>query len=228
MTGSVCRARLVASVTSDTPVDLGDFLLTLPQGTPAASSAHYESTLPRRLGIQIPAQISYAVLGYQTAQNHRSYGGTLRLMGNIASYDYLWNQIRVQGGAYGTGLQASRLGDVFCYSYRDPSPARSLGVYRSLSQFFTDFQKSPESLISSVRSRIRIRCFLPPMPAAWQMPTGSSMSRQKTFCGNVRNSFPLQRTACPTGSRSLIRWRRRALYASSVMKPLSRPVRMNI
>ena len=154
MTGSVCRARLVASVTSDTPVDLSDFLSALPLGTPVASSAHYESTLPRRLGIQIPAQISYAVIGYQTAQNHRSYGGTLRLMGNIASYDYLWNQIRVQGGAYGTALQASPSGDVFCYSYRDPSPARSLGVYRSLSQFFTDFQKSPESLTKYITSTV--------------------------------------------------------------------------
>lgn len=154
MTQSLCRERLTASLTAESPLDLSDFLETLPAGTSAPAKAHYESPLPKRLGIQIPAQVSYAVLAYQASCDSYSYNGTLRLLGNVVSYDYLWNQVRVQGGAYGVGMLPRPSGNLFCYSYRDPSPARSLAVYRAISDFIKELQSAPESLNKYIISTI--------------------------------------------------------------------------
>ena len=43
------------------------------------------------------------------------------VLGNILSADYLHNQIRAKGGAYGAGVKFSMSDDVVTYSYRDPN-----------------------------------------------------------------------------------------------------------
>ena len=42
------------------------------------------------------------------------------LAARILSYDYLWSEVRVKGGAYGAGFQTTRAGVCRFYSYRDP------------------------------------------------------------------------------------------------------------
>ena len=78
------------------------------------------------------------------------YGGNtfnrLRIVLEIIN-SCLWNSIRVQGGAYGAGMNADRSGSLYCYSYRDPSPGRTLDVYRQLAGFLRSFPESGESLV---------------------------------------------------------------------------------
>ena len=62
------------------------------------------------------------------------------------SYGYLWGAVRVQGGAYGVGLFARPNGTVGYYSYRDPSPVRSVSCYKQTSQFLRDFAESGEDI----------------------------------------------------------------------------------
>jgi Zn-dependent M16 (insulinase) family peptidase len=59
----------------------------------------------------------------------------MRVVRHIVSYDYLWNNIRVLGGAYGAGFVTRKAGEIFCYSYRDPSPERSLEIYKGVPAF---------------------------------------------------------------------------------------------
>lgn len=61
--------------------------------------------------------------------------GSFALLSKLVSLDYLWNEVRVQGGAYGAGLGVSSGGSLFCYSYRDPDPARSLDIYDKIPQY---------------------------------------------------------------------------------------------
>lgn len=89
----------------------------------------------RREGIVIPADISFAALGGNLLAYGGQYSGALRVLGRITSLAYLWNVIRVQGGAYGTGLAVGDSGNACFYSYRDPSAARSLGCYRGAADF---------------------------------------------------------------------------------------------
>jgi Zn-dependent M16 (insulinase) family peptidase len=57
----------------------------------------------------------------------------------VLSFDYLWNEIRVQGGAYGTGLINDKIGNIIFYSYRDPSVVRSIDIYKKTIEFIHSF-----------------------------------------------------------------------------------------
>ena len=85
------------------------------------------------MGIRIPAQIAFAVKGYHLLNTDTKMNGSLRIASNIISLDYLWNIIRVQGGAYGAGFPVGRDGGMILLFLSDPSPARSLQVYDALS-----------------------------------------------------------------------------------------------
>lgn len=154
MASSVCASRLTVSITEDSETDLGGFIEKFSVGTAVAQDAAYETALPKKLGIRIPAQVSYACTGYHLSRCKESYNGTIRLLGNILSLSYLWNAVRVQGGAYGAGMQSGRGGSLFCYSYRDPSPARTLRVYRGMADFVKTFRESGENLDKFIISTI--------------------------------------------------------------------------
>ena len=55
------------------------------------------------------------------------------------NFSYLWNEIRIQGGAYGCGFSARDDGDLFFYTYRDPQPGRSLNVFDKAVDFVRNF-----------------------------------------------------------------------------------------
>ena len=151
---AVCTARLTLSVTEDERTDVTGLIARIPAGTPVAAAAAYKSSLSNKLGIRIPAQVSYACTGYHLNASGREYNGTIRLLCNILGLSHLWNSVRVQGGAYGAGIQSGRSGGMFCYSYRDPSPARSLGVYRTMADFIRAFKDSGEALDKFIISTV--------------------------------------------------------------------------
>ncbi len=88
-----------------------------------------------REGIAVAAQTSFAVLGGFTPEYH----GAFAVLRNLCSYEYLWNKVRVQNGAYGSGFLARVSGVLADYSYRDPKPARSLSVYRGMTDFVRSY-----------------------------------------------------------------------------------------
>ncbi len=100
----------------------------------------------RREGIVIPADVSFAALGGNLLPYNGRYSGSLRVLARIASLSYLWNAVRVQGGAYGTGLSIGDSGNACFYSYRDPSAARSLDCYRQTAGFVRQFCAAPPDL----------------------------------------------------------------------------------
>lgn len=57
----------------------------------------------------------------------------------ILSYDYLWNNVRVKGGAYGCSGGFQRNGNVFFASYRDPNLSGTLDVYRNCPEYIRNF-----------------------------------------------------------------------------------------
>ena len=151
---AVCRGRMVVSLTEETPSDPASFIARFPEGTKAPASVSYTTALPRKLGIRIPAQVSYASIGSHLTRAGMGYNGTARLVSNILSLSCLWNEVRVQGGAYGAGMRMGRSGGLVTYSYRDPSPERSLGVYRSMSQFVQDFAAAAPDITGFIISTV--------------------------------------------------------------------------
>ena len=136
---SVCRQNAIIGVTADSYPDLSKLMEKLPDGEAMPDKVHYESELPRRMGIEIPAAVSFAVTSYDLKSDGHKMSGNFQVAANIISLSHLWNSIRVQGGAYGASMSAGRTGSLFCHTYRDPSPGRSLGIFRTTSDFLKDF-----------------------------------------------------------------------------------------
>lgn len=55
-------------------------------------------------------------------------------------YEYLWNNVRVKGGAYGCMSSFGKSGDCYFVSYRDPNVEKTLQVYRQAAEFIRNFQ----------------------------------------------------------------------------------------
>lgn len=67
------------------------------------------------------------------------YTGALRLLRVILSYDYLWINVRVKGGAYGCMNTFLRSGESYFVSYRDPNLSDTLGVYDRIPEYIKNF-----------------------------------------------------------------------------------------
>lgn len=133
-----CTSRLTVSVTGTDPnaaaMITNKLSAQLCQGN-AGEKYNIHPWGKRKEGIAIPADISFAVKGGTILDNGGTYNGILPLASRIIGLGYLWNTIRVQGGAYGAGLIARNTGLACCYSYRDPNAARSLEQYDGAAEF---------------------------------------------------------------------------------------------
>ncbi len=133
-----CKNRLTVSITG-TAENAADVMAEgLVKALPAGSLGAPVALKPwgkRREGIAIPADISFAVKGGSLLDAGGSFNGRVPLASRIIGLAYLWNTIRVQGGAYGAGLIARPSGLACCYSYRDPNAARSLEQYEGSADF---------------------------------------------------------------------------------------------
>lgn len=94
-------------------------------------------------GLITPGQVQYVV---QEGIFDVPYTGVMRVARQILGLEYLWNRLRVQGGAYGAFADFSPLGILYMASYRDPNLASTLETYAQVADYLEHFQSSPEEL----------------------------------------------------------------------------------
>ena len=139
------KERYMLSVTSqDKEAIVEDVLKDAPSGETGEASLK-QPLGHRREGIAVPANISYAAKSALLSEDVRNMG-VMYLISNILTYDYLWNNIRVKGGAYGCGFRCGLSKAASFYSYRDPSPANSLRIYEEVTDYLKDFCDHTESI----------------------------------------------------------------------------------
>lgn len=130
-----------------------------------------------RVGIAIPAQIAFALEGSNLRTLGVPFDGAGQVARNILNYEYLWNVVRVQGGAYGVGLilrAGSR--DAMLYSYRDPSPARTLGCYAKGADFLREFAASGRALTKYIIGAVGVTDPLLSPRAAGELSTTKELT----------------------------------------------------
>ena len=133
----VTRGRAILTVSGEKKAELARAIITaLPEGD-APVSKRIAPFGARREFIKIPSKVAYAVTGARLPEA-RAAVGPLRVVRSILSYEHLWHAVRVSGGAYGTGFVTRKNGVLSFYSYRDPSPARSIGCYAESSQYLRE------------------------------------------------------------------------------------------
>ena len=72
--------------------------------------------------------------------------GTWQVASQILSYGYLWNEVRVKGGAYGTGFRRSNLGLPQFYSFRDPNVDETLARYEAAGEWLGTWDGDQDEL----------------------------------------------------------------------------------
>jgi presequence protease len=74
------------------------------------------------------------------------YTGTLQVLKTIVGLDYLWNQVRVMGGAYGVMSSFGRDGNAYIVSYRDPKLKETLDIYDSVEKYIREFNADEKTI----------------------------------------------------------------------------------
>ena len=110
----------------------------LPDGSVGEAVKHSPLSLGKE-GIAIPSRIAFTALGFPIPKS--KYTAAYETVKTVLNYEYLWNEIRAVGGAYGAG-ESLRDGYGAFYSYRDPSPKRSLEKYLDVPAFLDEFAKN--------------------------------------------------------------------------------------
>lgn len=85
------------------------------------------------------SQIQYVAKTGDFVCEGYEYTGALRLLRIILSYDYLWINVRVKGGAYGCMNTFLRSGESYFVSYRDPNLSDTLDVYDRIPEYIKNF-----------------------------------------------------------------------------------------
>lgn len=78
------------------------------------------------------------------------FKGNVIIMLSLLNYDYLWNNIRVKGGAYGCGSIILDDGLYGFYSYRDPNLINTYNIYKSVKDYIVNLNLSNEDLNKAI------------------------------------------------------------------------------
>ena len=140
-----CQSRLLIGFTADTDsyhraaIQLGDFLKVLPVGEAAGASAAFVPE-KKNEGFTDASAIQYVARSGDFAAHGFEYTGALHILKMILSYDYMWINIRVKGGAYGCMSSFLRSGESYFTSYRDPNLRKTNEVYDKIPEYLREFQ----------------------------------------------------------------------------------------
>lgn len=97
-------------------------------------------------GFKTSGKVQYvAAVGMYLDDNH-PYAGTLKILNVIMGYDYLWNNVRVLGGAYGCFSSFFRNGETAFVSYRDPNLKGTVDIYNKAADFVADFDADERTM----------------------------------------------------------------------------------
>lgn len=99
----------------------------------------------------LPAQVNYIGQGLNLYEQGYTYHGSLQVILKYLRTGYLWEEIRVKGGAYGAISSFDRLAGTLCFvSYRDPNVERTLEVYGRIGEHLAKLKLDPMQLESSI------------------------------------------------------------------------------
>lgn len=90
-------------------------------------------------GFKTSGQVQYVARTGNFVKKGFTYTGALEILKVALSYDYLWINLRVKGGAYGCMSGFKRSGESYFVSYRDPHLRRTLEVYEGVPEYVRTF-----------------------------------------------------------------------------------------
>ena len=120
----------------------------------------YEEGKPDLLNIELKNSGSEAfttagmvnyVARFGNYKNHgHKFNGYMVVLRTLLNYDYLWNNIRVKGGAYGCGSIFGNSGIIGLYTFRDPNLSASDEVFKGIPEYVRNYEADEREMTKSV------------------------------------------------------------------------------
>lgn len=146
--------KLILSVTDDQKVEsvfeeeIKEFISHLSK----KAEGTYEG-LPAEIlneGFATASQVQYVATAGNFVDAGMAYHGALKVLQMMFSYDYLWENIRVKGGAYGCMCSFARNGDGYLVSYRDPNLMETYEIYKKARDYVADFYADDRTMLKYI------------------------------------------------------------------------------
>ena len=100
----------------------------------------------RNEGFKTSSKVQYVARVGNFIDGGAEYNGALQILKVILGYDYLWQNIRVKGGAYGCMSNFNRIGEAYMISYRDPNLEKTMEVYEGVVEYLENFDVSDRDM----------------------------------------------------------------------------------
>ena len=145
------KKNLVAAVTcSDKDFDsyaagLESFSSAMPEGTGELKEWKFDFA-KKNEGLLSASKVQYVLEGYDFKKLGYDYNGKMRVLNQVLSTDWLQNQVRVIGGAYGGFCGFSSSGNAYFASYRDPNLKETLDIYARTPEYLNEFNADDKAM----------------------------------------------------------------------------------
>lgn len=149
------RANMLVNYTADDKgyEQLPQNLKLLADKLPQGSGEKHAFTHPVKNvneGLKTSAQVDYVARCGNFRDAGLEYTGALKILQIILSYDYLWLNIRVKGGAYGCMSGFGRSGEGYLVSYRDPNLKETNDIYEGIPAYLEAFDPDERDMTKYV------------------------------------------------------------------------------
>ena len=149
------RSNMMVNYTADDKgyEKLPEALKLLAEKLPEGSGEKYAFTHPVKNaneGLKTSAQVDYVARCGNFRDAGLKYTGALKILQVILSYDYLWLNIRVKGGAYGCMSGFGRSGEGYLVSYRDPNLKETNDIYEGVPAYLEAFDPDDRDMTKYV------------------------------------------------------------------------------
>ncbi len=102
--------------------------------------------LPESEAFLTAGNVQYNAKGGKVKFDENTNYGALSVLKTLLSMDYLWNKVRVLGGAYGVNFSFNRLGDIVMSSFRDPNLDKTFENYDKSVDYIKNLNLEPEEI----------------------------------------------------------------------------------
>jgi len=148
--GMICNITLDAANWARLQPQVSGFLQSFPSG-PLELATWQPDTERKPEGLSMPSQINFVGKGANLYQAGYQLKGTAFVINNHLNGTWIWEKVRVQGGAYGGFTIFDQNSGMFTFlSYRDPNLARTLDVFDQTSQFLRQLDLDESELTKAI------------------------------------------------------------------------------
>ena len=106
-------------------------------------------------GIITSGGVQYVAMGGNFKNKGVEYNGVYRLLKTLLSYEYLWNEVRVKGGAYGVMCAFTAAGKGYMASYRDPNLAQTVEAFKSVADYLESVSLDETQIVKFIIGSVR-------------------------------------------------------------------------